>query len=204
MKKRTITGIICAALIGLSGWTTSPTAAEEQDTELFFPENASQIEEFVLQHASSATVPKSTLLQPKGLKGIKDIVDDPNINEAKLDELPTVGAIILFETNSDKISANSFEILQQFADALQGEKLRDFSVVVLGHTDSVGDAAYNQKLSERRAQSVRQVLKDRFFISSSRLYVKAYGEEKPLKDNETPKGRAKNRRVEFKFYKKEQ
>ena len=69
-------------------------------------------------------------------------------------------------------------------------------VEVGGHTDSIGSDAYNQKLSERRAKTVADELtKDG--ISSSRLTVRGYGERKPVADNKTEAGRARNRRVEL-------
>lgn len=64
-----------------------------------------------------------------------------------------------------------------------------------GHTDSVGTDAYNQKLSERRADAVRAVLVERFGIDASRLTSVGYGESRPIADNDTDAGRAQNRRV---------
>jgi len=69
-------------------------------------------------------------------------------------------------------------------------------VEVGGHTDSIGSDAYNQRLSERRATTVAQEL-ERDGISASRLTVRGYGERKPVADNSTDAGRARNRRVEL-------
>jgi len=69
-------------------------------------------------------------------------------------------------------------------------------VVVEGHTDSKGTDNYNQKLSERRANAVRQYLIQRG-IASARIKVVGYGEQKPIADNKTDQGRAINRRAEF-------
>jgi OOP family OmpA-OmpF porin len=69
-------------------------------------------------------------------------------------------------------------------------------VEVGGHTDSIGSDAYNQKLSERRAQTVATEL-EHDGISASRLTVRGYGERKPEADNKTAEGRARNRRVEL-------
>jgi OOP family OmpA-OmpF porin len=60
----------------------------------------------------------------------------------------------------------------------------------------VASDAYNQKLSERRANSVRQYIIDKFGIDGSRLTAVGYGESKPIADNSTAEGRQKNRRVE--------
>jgi opacity protein-like surface antigen len=69
-------------------------------------------------------------------------------------------------------------------------------VVIEGHTDSVGSAAYNQKLSQKRADSVRDYLIQNFNISPDRLTAKGYGEESPVTTNETEEGRRKNRRIQ--------
>jgi len=69
-------------------------------------------------------------------------------------------------------------------------------VTVEGHTDSIGSDQYNQKLSERRANAVRQYLIEKG-IASSRIRVVGYGEHKPVADNKTKEGRAINRRAEF-------
>ncbi|MFJ4134694.1 OmpA family protein, partial [Pseudomonas cyclaminis] len=69
------------------------------------------------------------------------------------------------------------------------------NVEVAGHTDSVGPDAYNQKLSQRRADAVKQVLvKDG--VAPSRVTAVGYGESRPVADNATEAGRAVNRRVE--------
>jgi outer membrane protein OmpA-like peptidoglycan-associated protein len=69
-------------------------------------------------------------------------------------------------------------------------------VMVAGYTDSVGSDAYNQRLSERRAQAVARRLVDDG-VSASRLDVKGFGKKNPVADNKTEEGRARNRRVEI-------
>ena len=65
-----------------------------------------------------------------------------------------------------------------------------------GHTDSDGDAARNQSLSQARAEAVRKVLADQG-IDGARLTAKGYGSTKPIAKNDSPEGKANNRRVEF-------
>jgi OOP family OmpA-OmpF porin len=67
--------------------------------------------------------------------------------------------------------------------------------VLKGYTDSVGPASYNLKLSEMRAKAVAKALEERG-IDASRLTAKGFGESNPIASNDTPEGRAKNRRVE--------
>jgi OOP family OmpA-OmpF porin len=69
-------------------------------------------------------------------------------------------------------------------------------IIAVGHTDSVGSDAYNQKLSVRRAESVKAYLVSKG-IEKNRIYTEGKGEKQPVADNKTKEGRAKNRRVEI-------
>ena len=78
-------------------------------------------------------------------------------------------------------------------------KLKDVTlevVIAVGHTDSIGTDAYNQRLSVRRAESVKAYLVSRG-IEANRVYTEGKGEKQPVADNKTREGRAKNRRVEI-------
>jgi OOP family OmpA-OmpF porin len=68
--------------------------------------------------------------------------------------------------------------------------------VIEGHTDNVGTAAYNDRLSKNRANSVRQYLIKNFDINASRLTATGYGLTKPIASNDTEEGCQKNRRVQ--------
>lgn len=70
-------------------------------------------------------------------------------------------------------------------------------ILLAGHTDSQGSAAYNQKLSERRAAAVRQALIDNYGLDGKKLKTRGYGESQPKNDNKTKDGRYQNRRVEM-------
>ena len=69
-------------------------------------------------------------------------------------------------------------------------------IIAVGHTDSIGTDAYNQKLSVRRAESVKAYLVSKG-IEKNRIYTEGKGEKQPVADNSTDEGRAKNRRVEI-------
>jgi len=73
---------------------------------------------------------------------------------------------------------------------------RELRALIEGHTDSIGPEAYNQRLSERRANAVRDYMVSRG-IEGSRITTKGWGESKPIASNETKGGQAKNRRVEI-------
>ncbi|WP_027714560.1 OmpA family protein, partial [Desulfuromonas sp. TF] len=70
-------------------------------------------------------------------------------------------------------------------------------ILIAGHTDSKGKEEYNQRLSEQRAQAVRQALIDNYGMDAKKLKAVGYGEYQPVADNSTEEGRAQNRRVEL-------
>jgi len=114
------------------------------------------------------------------------------------DELSKSGHIALygihFETAKATILPDSETVLADVAKMLQQN--RDVKVSIEGHTDNVGSAAANQTLSEKRAQAVVAWLSSHG-IEGSRLQAKGWGASKPVDDNATEDGRAKNRRVEL-------
>lgn len=112
-------------------------------------------------------------------------------------DFPVAIAPIEFDTNSTTIRPQSKAILDAYGQALTGERLQKAIIVVAGHTDAVGNAETNLLLSHRRAQAVRAYLINEYDILARRLRVEAYGEERPVDDNDTEMGKARNRRVEF-------
>lgn len=101
---------------------------------------------------------------------------------------------ILFDTDSDRIRAESFPTLDEVVRVLSGET--SWSLTIEGHTDSTGTPAHNQVLSEQRAKSVREYLTGKG-VAAGRLTTAGYGQVKPVADNATELGRAQNRRVEL-------
>ncbi len=75
-------------------------------------------------------------------------------------------------------------------------KYPETTAVIEGHTDSVGSAAYNMKLSERRANSVKNYLIKNLNINANRLQAKGFGESQPAASNKTEEGRRTNRRIQ--------
>lgn len=100
---------------------------------------------------------------------------------------------VLFDFNQAELKASAFNNINQLARFLQDNPERQ--VIVEGYTDSVGSAAYNQTLSERRAIAVRRALL-RAGVVPSRVVAQGYGKEYPIADNRSDAGRAQNRRVE--------
>jgi outer membrane protein OmpA-like peptidoglycan-associated protein len=102
---------------------------------------------------------------------------------------------IEFKTGSDKILPESFEIMEAVR-AILAEHAEITRISVEGHTDNVGKAEPNKKLSQRRAESVMKWLMDKG-VARARLEAHGFGMERPIADNETDAGKQKNRRVEF-------
>jgi outer membrane protein OmpA-like peptidoglycan-associated protein len=101
---------------------------------------------------------------------------------------------ITFATNSADVVASFYEVLNSVALVLK--EYEKTYVDVLGHTDSTGEDAYNQALSERRALSVANYLISQG-VMQQRFNVVGYGETRPIASNSTPEGRTQNRRVEI-------
>jgi len=106
---------------------------------------------------------------------------------------------IQFRYNSAEITSESFDQLGSVAEALSDPRLQATRILVEGHTDSQGSDAYNQWLSERRAEAVRRFLVEKGHVPASRLDSRGYGKSRPLPavSQDTEEGRALNRRVEL-------
>ena len=119
----------------------------------------------------------------------------PDVSQTILSSGRWVTHGIQFDVNSDRLRPESAPVLKLVAEALAKQpalKLR-----IEGHTDSSGDAAKNLDLSKRRAESVKSALVGQHNIGADRLAAVGMGQTKPLSANDTPQGRANNRRVEF-------
>ncbi len=101
----------------------------------------------------------------------------------------------LFAKNSSQLTPEARQSVVEIADKIRSYQELD-SVTVTGHTDSTGDASYNQWLSEQRANRVRELLV-LSGLSTHKITSSGRGETQPVADNRTREGRAKNRRVEI-------
>jgi len=101
---------------------------------------------------------------------------------------------VKFDFDRAVVKQDSMGDIQDLADFMK--QYGQTSTVVEGHTDSVGTDAYNQRLSERRANAVRDLLVNQHGLDASRVDAVGYGESRPVADNSTEEGRAINRRVE--------
>jgi len=112
---------------------------------------------------------------------------------------PTATKVVLnadtfFDFGKDTLKPEGRQVLDQVAS--QVETLNLETLIAVGHTDSIGSEQYNQGLSERRANSVKNYLVGKG-IPADRIYTEGKGETSPVADNATREGRAQNRRVEI-------
>lgn len=122
-------------------------------------------------------------------------VGSPDTRNKLLNEGKLVTNGILFSVNSDIIKPESYGILKEIAGILK--ERGDIKVMIVGHTDSDGEADANLTLSEKRAASVKNYLVSNFAINVSNLQTSGKGEINPIADNTNATGKAQNRRVEF-------
>ena len=114
-------------------------------------------------------------------------------------EAPTATKVVLnadtfFDFDKSTIKPEGRQVLDQIASQAQTINLE--TLIATGHTDSIGSEAYNQGLSERRANSVKEYLVGKG-IAADRIYTEGKGELSPVASNATREGRAQNRRVEI-------
>ncbi|QWG12263.1 OmpA family protein [Bradyrhizobium sediminis] len=107
---------------------------------------------------------------------------------------PKIDLEIQFDYNSAEISKTSMSSVQELGKALSDASLKGSTFVVAGHTDAIGSEPYNQDLSERRADTIKRYLTEKYGINGSDLVTVGYGESKP-KDPNAPMDPT-NRRVQ--------
>jgi OOP family OmpA-OmpF porin len=109
-------------------------------------------------------------------------------------EKVTFAADVLFDFDKAVIKPEGKSKLDDISNKAKGVNLE--VVIAIGHADSIGSDAYNQRLSVRRAESVKAYLVSKG-IEANRVYTEGKGEKQPVAENKTADGRAKNRRVEI-------
>ncbi len=138
------------------------------------------------------------LTQPEDrflISNLRFAVGAPDTRNKLITEGKFVTRGILFDINSDKIKPESYGAIKDIATVLKENT--DVKVKIVGHTDADGDDNSNLELSKRRAAAIKIALSKDFGIDASRLQTDGMGETQPVDKNNTPEGKANNRRVEF-------
>ncbi len=122
-----------------------------------------------------------------------------HLSDAVVERIPggiriTFFEAVLFAFDSAELSDAAFESLDFFAESMH--KYPGTQVLVVGHTDAIGEEAYNQLLSLQRAESVAGYIKQQN-VASKRMAMTGKGESEPIDTNDTEEGRQRNRRVEL-------
>jgi len=133
--------------------------------------------------------------EKRAAKAAADLAAFASVKQEARGVVITLSGSVLFVSNKSDLLPGAQLKLNEVADALTQQD-SESKIVVEGHTDSQGGAPYNQDLSQRRAQSVRDYLLTRG-IASDRLTAQGFGLTRPIADNATAEGRANNRRVEI-------
>jgi|GEM_PF-446744 len=130
------------------------------------------------------------------IAGSKNNKGCPEITASEKSTIEKVARSISFASGSDKIKSNYLAMLDEVVAILKSKK--NIKLIIEGHTDNIGKPEANRKLSQKRAESIKNflILKG---IESSRMTAIGYGDANPKLPNNTVKGRSENRRVEFKI-----
>ena len=126
----------------------------------------------------------------------KELKEIPNTTVTRYEDklVVTMSESIIFDLNSAALKPQSMQTLDQIATVMKNNPESD--ILVKGHTDSTGAEKYNQDLSERRANAVRNYLIAKG-VAPARITALGFGMTMPIAPNDTPAGREKNRRVEI-------
>jgi OmpA-OmpF porin, OOP family len=125
--------------------------------------------------------------------GLPELTTDSRISDCP-GCVVTITLNVEFDSNKAVVKEKYNNEIKKVADFMK--KYPNTTAVIEGHTDNTNTAAYNQKLSEERANNVRQYLIKHFGIKASRLTAVGYGLTKPVAANNTEEGKQKNRRVQ--------
>ncbi|AFT67692.1 MAG: outer membrane protein OmpA-like peptidoglycan-associated protein [Cycloclasticus pugetii] len=209
-NKTLVTGIAAGLMFTLAGCTTvNPYTQEQQTSKAAMGAGAGAVTGAIIgaMKGDRKTALKGAVLGAAAGGGVGYYMD---VQEAKLRQrlsgtgvsVSRVGNNLIlnmpgnvtFTTGNSSINAGFYQVLDSVAIILK--EYSDTTITVIGHTDSVGDEAYNQGLSEQRAQSVASYLRSQGVVGQ-RFNVMGYGEQSPIASNSTKEGRAQNRRVEI-------
>ena len=166
----------------------------EEDSLFHGKFNKDGKEYYIIVHAyNGGYVYEISIVEPGELEEVVDVLDANAIVSA-LETKGQISLYINFDTAKATIKPDSESVIDEVVKALESKP--DMKVKLEGHTDNVGNAEANQKLSEDRANAVMEAIAAKG-IDKTRLSAEGFGMTKPIADNATEEGRAQNRRVEL-------
>jgi outer membrane protein OmpA-like peptidoglycan-associated protein len=124
---------------------------------------------------------------------VRQAMQDLGATETAIEVRVDLPADVLFDFDKATIRPDAAQALGKLATVIRG--FPSAQVLLEGHTDSMGNDAYNQSLSERRADAVKTWLVGKEALDAARFRTQGFGETKPVASNDTEQGRQKNRRV---------
>ena len=212
MSSRRISGFLVLALLA---WPAVAHAEEPPYADPWSPATEAAAEAAVARlGAKRALLLVPTVLQIHGLEGgiagqgsgivatvqeVRQAMQSLGARETDLEVRVALPADVLFDFDKADIRADAAQALKQLATLIRAYPAG--RVELEGHTDSKGDDAYNQRLSQRRAESVKQWLVRNEAIAADRLSTRGAGESRPVASNDDESGRQRNRRVEVVIHK---
>jgi outer membrane protein OmpA-like peptidoglycan-associated protein len=142
--------------------------------------------------AEPAETTQTQELMPRMVLPVAAATSDTN--EVICSAMQSLSGKVTFKTNSAELTAEAQQELNRLAELLRDNP--EVKVLIQAHTDADGNEAYNQMLSDNRARSVQEYL-GTSGINVERMQASGFGESRPIADNNSREGKAKNRRVEF-------
>ncbi|MCW3467665.1 OmpA family protein [Chitinophaga nivalis] len=130
----------------------------------------------------------------KQYKELKSVLNDAEVSIIKDSVKVIFPNNVLFASSSDELKEEVKPTFERFAGVLN--KYDKTKILITGHTDNTGAAAYNRDLSEKRAASAKRLLGSEK-VSSDRMFTWGLSDRDPIAGNDTEAGKARNRRVEF-------
>jgi outer membrane protein OmpA-like peptidoglycan-associated protein len=202
--RKNFTAMLSAATIGAALWfgigaaVAGDNVSEDQILRALAPAKKAPLTRGLsvappAEPAANATEAKFVQsIRGRATRSLSNTEREEIANLAK--DKPNIDLEITFDYNSANISAKSLPSVQALGRALTNPDLKGSTFIVAGHTDAAGTDVYNQDLSERRADSIKRYLVDKFGIAGADLVAVGYGKSK-LKDPSQPLAEV-NRRVQ--------
>ncbi len=150
---------------------------------------------FFMRKTAAAPAPEPAAAPPVVAEEVREFKVERQAAAEAVPERITLN--VLFDTGKAVVKTGYYKEIQKVVDFMTNHPTA--TAVIEGHTDSIGKAAANVKLSQRRADAIKKILVEKYKISKSRIKAVGYGPKNPIADNKTADGRQKNRRVEAVF-----